>query len=183
MISMQAYQSFRDYLTWRTHDFAEETMRLELIKFVQGNKEFFQRSLSIGHVTGSVFAVNPSFKFALLIHHMKLNRWLQFGGHSDGDSNTMHVALREASEESGLKSIRLYTSDIFDIDVHPIPERGNEPEHKHYDVRLLHIADPREPFAISNESKELRWVKISDVAQLNPTDAMRRMVEKTKRLE
>ena len=168
---------------YRGVDAEEDVMRLDVVQFVKDHENCFDRSLSTGHVTGSALVVDPGFNQTLLTHHMKLDRWFQFGGHSDGDWNTLRVAMREALEESGLKSLRPYSGNIFSIDVHPIPERGDEPEHKHYDVRFLLIGDPREPSTTSSESKELRWVNLDDAARLNPSDAMRRMVEKAKRLK
>lgn len=90
-------------------------------------------------MTGSAWLLNPDGTKVLLTHHKKLNRWLQFGGHSDGESNTWNVALREVTEESGIQNIQFVSSDIFDVDIHTIPENSkkNEPEHKHYDIRFF----------------------------------------------
>ena len=92
----------------------------------------------------------------LLAHHRKLGRWLQPGGHSDGDPDTLAVALREAREESGL-DVRALDDAIFDIDVHRIPARGREPAHLHFDVRFLVQAE-HDRFRVSDESHALAWV-------------------------
>ena len=106
-------------------------------------------------------------KKSLLNFHKKLNRWLQFGGHSDGCPDTWEVALREAIEETGMKDIDFAMLDIFDIDVHPIPEnlKKNEPEHLHYDIRFLLKAKSDE-FVISDESNNLKWVNNEDIPHL-----------------
>ena len=81
----------------------------------------------------------------LMTLHKKLDRWLQLGGHADGDADTAQVALREAREESGMQDIAFFSSDAellpFDIDVHVIPERVCEPAHLHHDIRYLLVAE------------------------------------------
>lgn len=94
----------------------------------------FLRSNLAGHFTGSAWLVSGDGQRALLMHHRKLNRWLQPGGHADGDTDLARVALREAEEESGLSEL-VVEPDIFDLDRHRIPARGEEPEHWHYDAR------------------------------------------------
>ena len=94
--------------------------------FVDSDPDCFQRSCRDGHITGSAWIVNTTRERVLLTHHRKLGRWLQPGGHSDGDADTLEVALREAQEESGL-DVRALDEAIFDLDIHLIPSRGGEP--------------------------------------------------------
>jgi 8-oxo-dGTP pyrophosphatase MutT (NUDIX family) len=163
---------------------SEETaMKQQLITFIQNNPDCFKRTLEIGHVTGSAWIINQEYTHGLLTHHGKLNKWFQLGGHSDGDPDTYAVALREAQEESGLSSLKAISQDIFDIDIHPIPQKGNEPDHLHYDIRFLFTADIKEPFQVSSESHDLQWVKLEGIAQLNPSESITRMVTKTEQLQ
>lgn len=159
-------------------DAHEASMRRELVEFVEAHENCFERSLQIGHVTGSAWIVDPDRTHTLLHHHGKLDRWLQLGGHADGDSDVRNVALREAREESGLTSVRPVSADIFDVDVHCIPARGAEPEHFHYDVRYLFEADRSEPLRITNESKDLQWVRLDRVEELTQEESILRMVRK-----
>ena len=89
---------------------------------------------------GSAWLVSPDGKQALLTHH---KNWLlvAVGGHSDGESDTLLVSKREAEEESGLR-VEPLDETIFDIDIHEIPARGDEPAHFHFDVRFLFRAGP-----------------------------------------
>ena len=92
--------------------------------FVDAHPDCFDRSCRVGHVTGSAWIVDMTGDRVLLAHHRTLGRWLQPGGHSDGDPDTLAVALRETREESGL-DVRALDEAIFDIDVHRTPARGN----------------------------------------------------------
>ena len=115
----------------------------------------------------------------LLTHHRKLDKWLQLGGHADGDPDLAAVAQREAHEESGLMGIRLLSPEVFDVDRHWIPERKGELGHYHHDLRFLFEAGPAEPLVCSSESKDLAWVELERVTALNPEESMARMVRKT----
>jgi 8-oxo-dGTP pyrophosphatase MutT (NUDIX family) len=169
----------REYQPYDRH---ERDMYETLARFVKTESECFNRSLQTGHVTGSAWIVDPGRSRALLTHHHKLDRWLQLGGHADGDNDILRVALREAREESGLDRIRPLSEDIFDVDVHPIPARDTEPRHLHYDVRFLLEADAEAPLVISSESKDLAWVNLSDIARFTAERSIARMAAKTLKL-
>ena len=124
----------------------------------------FLRDHLPGHITASAWIVEASGKFTLLTHHAKLNRWLQPGGHADGDENVLNVSRREAREETGLSSLQMLTPSIFDLDIHLIPERNQFPAHDHYDIRFLFQADPAEPFTVTEESHALAWIKNEELA-------------------
>lgn len=157
----------------------EAQMLAQIVHFIDEYEECFERSLKVGHITGSAWIIDLDRTHALLTHHRKLDRWLQLGGHSDGDSNTLNVAMREGLEESGLQTLRPVTEAIFDVDVHLIPARKDEPDHYHYDVRFLLEADRNTPLVISEESKELAWVPLAGILDLNPDASIKRMVEKS----
>jgi 8-oxo-dGTP pyrophosphatase MutT (NUDIX family) len=157
----------------------EAAMTAEIIRFTEAHSDCLRRSCATGHLTGSAWIVSPDRTHTLLTHHHKLDKWLQLGGHADGDGDLLAVALREAREESGLTRLRVVSAGIFDCDIHVIPARKTEPEHLHLDLRFMIEADPNEPLVISNESKDLAWIDISRVTALNPEESMVRMVRKT----
>lgn len=135
----------------------------------------FLRSNLKGHFTGSAWLVSVDGRRVLLTHHRKLNRWLQLGGHADGDSDLARVALCEAKEESGLTDLEM-ESEIFDLDRHWIPERADVPGHWHYDVRFVVRARGSEDFVVSEESHALAWREIADIAADPDADeSLRRM--------
>lgn len=143
-----------------------------------GPDDPFTRERLAGHVTASAWLVDRTRARVLLTHHRKLDRWLQLGGHADGDRDLARVALREAQEESGLDGLSVEPS-IFDLDRHWIPERRDVPGHWHYDVRYIVRAGESEAYAVSDESHDLAWRDIAAIAldaDLDPS--LRRMAGK-----
>jgi len=124
----------------------------------------FNRSPEADHITASGFVLSPDRSLALLMHHRKLDLWLQPGGHCDGNPDVRAVAAREVSEEIGSPSARFISRAIFDVDVHEIPARRSEPAHHHHDIRFLFEVDPNEPLPGNNESLALRWLRIDELA-------------------
>src|SRR3954463_9092998 len=114
-------------------DSNEAAMVADVIRFVTAHPDCLERSCVPGHLTGSAWIVSPDRSRTLLTHHLKLDKWLQLGGHADDDPDLLAVALREAREESGLTRLRVVSPAIFDFDRHLIPARKTEPEHFHYD--------------------------------------------------
>ncbi|WP_045737980.1 NUDIX hydrolase [Xanthomonas sp. MUS 060] len=139
----------------------------------------FVRARLAGHFTGSAWLVSADGARTLLTHHRKLRRWLQLGGHADGERDLAQVALREAQEESGLPGLFLLDGAIFDLDRHWIPARDEAPGHWHYDARYVVCAGADEAFVVSAESLALAWRPIAvlrDDADLDPS--LRRMASK-----
>ena len=157
----------------------EAAMTAETILFVEAHPDCLLRTCVPGHLTGSAWIVTADRSRTLLTHHRKLDKWLQLGGHADGDPDLLAVALREATEESGLARLRIISPQIFDLDRHWIPARKTDPAHWHFDLRFLIEADPTEPLVVTPESKDLAWVEIAAVTALNPEESMARMVRKT----
>jgi 8-oxo-dGTP pyrophosphatase MutT (NUDIX family) len=160
----------------------EAAMTADTIAFVEAHEDCLLRTCVPGHLTGSAWIVTPDRARTLLTHHLKLDKWLQLGGHADGDGDLLAVALREATEESGLTRLRPVSREIFDLDRHWIPPRKSDPGHYHYDLRFLIEADPAEPLVRAHtESKDLAWVELGRVVALNSEESMARMVRKTPR--
>jgi len=148
------------------------------IEFLGMGERAFVREHLEGHFTGSAWLVSADGERILLTHHRKLGRWLQLGGHADGDMDLSRVALREAEEESGLSGLSV-EAEPFDLDRHRIPARGQESEHWHYDVRYVVRAGASEDFEVSEESHALAWRSIRDIAEDPASDeSLRRMADK-----
>jgi 8-oxo-dGTP pyrophosphatase MutT (NUDIX family) len=150
----------------------------QLIGFINSYADCFERHLEIGHITGSAWLINKAGDKALLMHHTKLDMWLQLGGHCDGDYDVLSVALKEAREESGIMDIKPVSDKIFDIDVHLIPDNPKEKAHYHYDIRFLLQVQSDEEVQINNESKELRWISNNPLELPTNSTSVTRMFNK-----
>lgn len=171
-IMLEAFQRYRDQ--WQ----GESGVVTQFEAFLHTHADAFERSNLTGHFTGSAWLVNADGTKVLLMHHRKLGRWLQPGGHADGDTDLARVALREAQEETGVADLRV-EGDIFDIDRHRISARAHEPEHWHYDVRYVVRAGADESFVVNAESHALTWRPVAEVAVDETLDvSLRRMADK-----
>ena len=161
----------------------------KLKDFLLMASEPFERTHLAGHVTGSACILTPALDKVLLTHHKKLQKWIQLGGHSDGDPSTSGVALKEAIEESGLSELAFFpwetiagnpseTPVPFDFDIHEIPELGNDPRHLHYDVRYVFVAREPEKIALSDESMDLKWFSLEEANLLCKETSMQRQFAK-----
>jgi 8-oxo-dGTP pyrophosphatase MutT (NUDIX family) len=150
----------------------------ERLQSSRGGADPFTRERSTGHFTGSAWVVSGDGRRTLLTHHRKLDRWLQPGGHADGEVDLRNVALREAQEETGLHDL-VVEEAVFDLDRHSIPARGPDPEHWHFDVRFVVRATGSEDFVVSQESHALAWREIAGLLD-DPLvdDSVRRMARK-----
>ena len=117
----------------------------------------------------------------MLHHHAKLDRWLQFGGHCDGDGNLAHAAWRESVEESGIEDLWIYPR-VIDVDIHGIPALGGEPAHDHLDIRFLVMTDPDNTPIISEESKDVRWFSFEELESVDTDHSVLRLAELAKLL-
>lgn len=165
--AFQAYQS----------NFEEEKKFVVRFLDLLKHQDCFQRTHLPGHITGSSWIVNKDRTKTVLVHHVKLNKWVQPGGHADGEENALNVALREAEEETGLKKLTS-TETIFDVDVHLIPARKDFPEHFHHDIRFLIEADEYEQIIVSDESHDVKWVLLSELENYTKERSVLRMKEK-----
>lgn len=137
------------------------------------------RSTRPGHLTGSAFVVSADGEWTLLLHHAKLARWLQPGGHADGDLDLARVALREATEETGIAGL-VVDPEILDVDVHEV-RPPSEDAHLHFDVRYL-VTAPVDAHAVGNhESTDLRWVALDRISDLTTEESVLRLARSARR--
>lgn len=131
-----------------------------------------------GHFTASAFVLAPDADELLLIFHGKLHRWLQPGGHVDPDDvDILAAARREVAEETGLADVEVVGEGLFDVDVHVIPARKGDPEHRHFDARVLLRARTR-AFTAGSDAKDARWVRLDAVNAHESDDSVMRAVAK-----
>ena len=154
---------------------AQAATRARMLAFVDEHPaDAHLRTLLVGHLTASALLVDARRERALLTFHKKLGRWLQLGGHCDGDANLPGVALRECHEESGIEQLAVDPRPI-DLDIHVIPARQDEPEHLHLDTRFLVIAAEGEVEKLSDESLALRWFTLRELDTVEADESVRRL--------
>lgn len=177
-------------------DQQEEDHRKEMMRFVSSHAHsWWMRTTEKGHVTGSAWVVNRAHTHALLLHHAKLDLWVQPGGHlDDTDITPAAGAMREACEETGLRKLNFAgaagsafgNDSLFDVDVHSIPARtgkaGPEPRHLHYDARYLIISSDKRA-RISAESRDAKWIALEKLAHPSRERSIARMAEKSLKLK
>jgi 8-oxo-dGTP pyrophosphatase MutT (NUDIX family) len=142
------------------------------------------RSQPQAHFTGSAVVVDAAGERVVMVHHGKLKRWLQPGGHADMEDfgQLEATALREAREETGLR-VQLHqgTPQPLDVDVHAIPSRGLEPGHLHLDVRFLLVAE--NPEALAHDPKEstgAQWLSWEEALKRADEAPLRRLLQKAR---
>ncbi len=169
---------------YKPYDACEAEVKDRLVDFVKSTKSCFDNFFREGHITASAWVLDKENKKVGLVLHKLFKRWLQPGGHSDGNPDTPQEALREAQEEFGIEGLRLDSENIFDIDIHLIKEdkKRDLGEHYHFDVRFLVTGDSNVPPKVSDEVTDVRWVKLADVIKLNSEEAFKRMIYKTEKL-
>jgi 8-oxo-dGTP pyrophosphatase MutT (NUDIX family) len=163
--------------TYAGADPVEERHRLAMVDLLSSEGAFSRSHFVPGHFTASCYILDDGARL-LLHHHRRLNRWLQMGGHVEGDESPALAALREGAEESGLSDLRL-SGEIFDLDVHAIPAAKGEPQHDHFDVRYVARTHVPEAIAIDRaESNDLLWVTLDRAAELMPGPESQRVIRK-----
>lgn len=166
---------------WRTleafepPDEAQRAFQEQMLAFIAAHPEDAHRRTCLeGHLTASALILDHARERALLTFHRKLGRWLQLGGHCDGDANLAGVAFRECEEESGIPGLVIEPAPL-DLDVHPIPARPGEPEHLHLDTRYRVIAPEGAQEVLSHESLELGWFTPPEARSLALDESVRRL--------
>ncbi len=154
----------------------QERLRAEMLTFAREHADALLRACDAGHFTGSALVVDDERERILLLLHAKAGLWLQPGGHADGQADLAMVALREATEESGMAGLRVVRPAI-DLDIHVFRPRQGEP-HTHLDVRYLVLAPPGAEPAGNHESEDIRWVRLDELADFEVDDGLVRLARR-----
>jgi 8-oxo-dGTP pyrophosphatase MutT (NUDIX family) len=155
---------------------SQEQLRAEMLAFAHTNPDALLRTCEAGHFTGSALVVHPDREQLLLLLHAKAGLWLQPGGHADGEADLGNVALREATEETGIDWL-VVRSPAIDLDIHVFrPKVG--PLHTHLDVRYVVHSPSGEVPPGNHESEAIRWVTVDQLADFGVDGGLLRLARR-----
>lgn len=158
---------------------AQARIRQEMLAWIASGEPVLERIALPAHFTASALILSPDGRRTALMHHRKLGKWLQPGGHADGDGNLLAVAAREVREELGITDA-LYAWPPLALDVHSIPSRPDMPAHLHLDVRFLGIA--REQRLLGNqEALHTGWFDVAPKEKTQSAGDLRRLIARGQR--
>lgn len=150
----------------------EEVDRNIMLKYINDFDDVLTRQNEYGHFTSSAFVLNKERTKILMIYHKIYNSWAWTGGHSDGDSDLLYVAMKEAKEETGIKNVAPISKDIYSLEL--INVNGHEKRgkyvgsHIHLNVTYLLEADENEEIHIKeDENSGVKWVPINEVLKMS----------------
>ena len=157
----EALSAYRPWNAQEEQDVAELRRRLD------SGEELWTRENASAHLTASAWVVSPDRTKALMCYHRIYNSWSWLGGHADGETDLLRVALREVREESGLTRVRPVTKDLFSVEILTVDgheKRGRYvSSHLHLNVTYLLEADPDEPLRVkADENSGLAWFPLDE---------------------
>ena len=161
---MDIREAIQHYIPFNEQEEADKALILD---FLSKNGDAFYRSNLVAHMTASAWVVNPARDRVLMVYHKIYDSWSWTGGHADGDEDLARVALRELREETGVKSARLLSGDIFSLE--SLTVDGHEkhdayvPSHLHLNVTYLLEADDRDALTVCEEENSgVRWFGLDE---------------------
>ncbi len=161
----------------------EENDKEMMLEYIHTFKDVLTRENRMCHFTASNWIVNKERTKVLMIHHNIYKSWAWTGGHADGDSDLLHVALKEAEEETGLKNLKLLSNGIYGIQIVTVDshvKRGKfVPSHLHLDCCFLLEADEEEVLRIKeDENSGVQWIDIDKAVEVTKEEKMKPIYRK-----
>ena len=146
----------------------EENDKEMMLQYIDTFEDLLTRENRMCHFTASSWIVNKERTKVLMIYHKIYDSWAWTGGHCDGDSDMLHVALKEATEETGVENFKVLSDGIFGIEIVSVDghiKRGKYvPTHLHLNISYLLEADEHEALRIKeDENSGVKWINIDEV--------------------
>ena len=141
-----------------------------ILHFLDHNPDAFLRSNTMAHMTASAWVVNPARDRVLMVNHRLYGSWSWIGGHADGETDLLAVALRETHEETGVRRLRpvspaIYSLEVLTVDGH-IKRGAYVSSHLHLNVTYLLEADEDDPLSVCEEENSgVRWFTLEDAVR------------------
>ena len=159
---MSIYEDIARYEPFNEQEARDKAV---ILRFLEQNDDAFLRENRIAHMTASAWVVNPKRDRVLMVYHKIYDSWSWTGGHADGETDLLSVALREVTEETGVTHVRPVSGEIFSLETLTVDgheKRGAYvPSHLHLNVTYLLEADDAEPLRIcEDENKGVAWFSL-----------------------
>ena len=183
---MKYIQDIKNYIPVNEQESKDKEI---IIDFINKNEDVLTRENEVAHLTSSGFIVNKNRDKVLMIHHNIYNSWGWTGGHADGDSDLLEVAIKEAKEETGITNVRPIIDDICCIDILTVKGHIKKGKyvapHLHLSVAYVLEADEAEEVKVKeDENSGVKWVDIDRVLELTDEEHMKdvysKLINKTK---
>lgn len=162
---MNWIESIKNYIPYNSQEAKDKDLIIECInKF----NNILTRENLIAHITSSGYIVNKERSKVLMIYHNIYQSWSWTGGHADGDSNLLHVAIKEAKEETGLKNVTPITENILGLDVLNVNGHVKKGKyissHLHLSIAYLLEANEEDELIINEEETNgVKWIPIDEL--------------------
>ena len=169
MDAEELYNSIEKYSPFNEQ---EEKDKALILQFLRENSDAFQRSNKIAHMTASSWVVNRSRTRVLLAYHKIYDSWTWTGGHADGETDLLSVAMREVREETGVENVRPLSRDIYSLEVLTVDgheKRGEYvPGHLHLNITYLLEADENDPLSVrEEENRAVGWFGLDEALEVS----------------
>lgn len=158
------YGEIAAYTPWNEQEARDKA---QILRFLEHNPDAFLRSNTMAHMTASAWVVNAARDRVLMVYHRLYDSWAWTGGHADGETDLLAVALREAREETGVEHLRpasreIYSLEVLTVDGH-LKRGAYVSSHLHLNVTYLIEADERDPLRVCEaENTAVRWFTLED---------------------
>ena len=163
-MNMKIVEEIKKYRPCNAQEQRDQALILD---FLEKNGDAFLRSNLLAHMTASSWIVNPERTKTLMVYHNLYDSWSWTGGHADGETDLLSVALREAREETGIEHVRPLSPEIFSLEVLTVDgheKRGEYvPSHLHMNVTYLLESEESDTLHICREENSgVAWFTLEE---------------------
>ena len=161
----------------------EEKDKEIMLKYMDTFDDVLTRNNEIGHFTSSCWIVNKEKTKVLMVYHNIYDSWSWTGGHADGDSNLLHVSLKEAKEETGLKNVEPLNENIFSLEITGVDGHIKKGQyvssHMHLNITYLLCADESQTLHIKeDENSGVKWFDLDEAVKVSNEPYMKKVYSK-----
>ena len=177
---MKIREEIEKYIPYNEQEISDKEL---MLKYIDIFDDVLTRENKMCHFTSSSWIVNKDRTKVLMIYHNIYKSWAWTGGHADGDSDLLNVALKEAKEETGLNNLKLLSDGIYGLQILTVDshiKRGKFiSSHLHLDCCFLFEANEEDELKIKeDENSGVKWFKIDEATKITNEEKMKPIYEK-----